>query len=405
MISAREALAFILNHITVGPETVVPAGQALGLVLAEDVCAPDDVPPFANSAMDGYAVRSSDTAGSCGKRPRLLGLIETVPAGSLPKKRIGAGQATKIMTGAPLPPGADAVLAAENSAEKNGAVLCLAPVRRGENVRRAGEDVRRGERVLRKGALVRPQEMGMLGAAGKTRVRVVRRPRVAILATGSELIEAGRTPGPGQVRNCNNLSLIGLVGKYGAEPVDLGLVRDDERALKSRIAAAAAYDLVVASGGVSVGECDMVKTILSRLGECARFWQVRVKPGKPLAFAIVRGKPVFGLPGNPVSAIVSFEQFVRPALLKMMGRTRLHKPVIKACCKKRIEKPRGRAHLIRARVWRSGGKYHASPVRAQGSGALSSMVKADGLIVVPASKTAVRPGETVRVMMLDWAEE
>ncbi len=405
MISVREALTFILNHITVGRETVVPTEEALGLVLAEDVRAPNDIPPFTNSGMDGYAGRSSDTTGASRKRPRILSLLETVPAGTVPKRRIGPGQATKIMTGAPLPLGADAVLIAEDSGEKNGSVLCFAQVRRGENVRRSGEDVKRGERVLPKGALVRPQEMGMLGAMGRTRVRVIKRPRVAILATGSELVEVERTPGPGQVRNCNNLSLIGLIRKYGAEPVDMGLVRDNERALGARIVAAAACDLVVTSGGVSVGEYDIVKTTLSKLGTCVNFWQVRIKPGKPFAFALVKGTPVFGLPGNPVSAIVSFEQFVRPAILKMAGRTKLSKPVITACCERRIDKPPDRVHLVRASVWKRGGRYHASPVGRQGSGILTSMVKADGLIIVPARKTVVRSGEMVRVMMLDWAEE
>lgn len=405
MISVSEALTFILNHTKEGPATVVSTEEALGLVLAEDVRALNDIPPFTNSAMDGYAVRSSDTRGASRKRPLTLKLLETVPAGRMPTKRVSAGWATKIMTGAPMPRGADAVLVAEDSDEKNGSILCFAVVRRGENVRRAGEDARRGERVLPKGTRIRPQEMGMLGAIGRTRVRVIRRPRVAILATGSELVEADRTPGPGQIRNCNNLSLIGLVKKYGAEPVNLGLVRDDARALRGRIIAGASCDLVVTSGGVSVGEQDLVKETLARLGAGVKFWQVRVKPGKPLAFGLVRGTPVFGLPGNPVSVIVSFEQFVRPALLKMMGRKKLKKPVITAILQNSIEKPAGRIHLIRARIRRRGGKYHASPLGPQGSGMLTSMVMADGLIIVPARKTAVRAGETVRVMMPDWSEE
>jgi len=405
MISVREALAFILNHIKAGPETVVPTAEALGLVLAEDVRAPNDIPSFTNSAMDGYAVRSSDTRNASRRRPLTLKLLETVPAGRVPKKRICAGWATKIMTGAPLPRGADAVLIAEDSGEKNGSILCFADLRRGENVRRAGEDVTRGERVLPKGTLIRPQEMGMLGALGRARVRVIRRPRVAILATGSELVEADRTPGPGQIRNCNNLSLIGLVRKYGAEPVNLGLVRDDARLLRARIIAAASCDLVVTSGGVSVGEHDLVKTVLARLGTAVKFWQVRVKPGKPLAFGLVRGTPVFGLPGNPVSVIVSFEQFVRPALLRMRGLTKLTKPVIMARCERRIEKPADRVHLIRARVRRRRGKYYAAPAGLQGSAILTSMVMADGLIIVPARKTVVRAGEMVHVMMLDWSEE
>lgn len=404
MIAIEEALQIILNHIKEGPETVVDIEKALGLVLAGDVRAAGDIPPFTNSAMDGYAVRSSDTRGASRDNPVKLALLEDIPAGRVPSKEVNSGRATKVMTGAPLPAGADSVIVVEETKERDGSVLCFSAVKAGENIRRAGEDVRDNEPVLPRGTVIRPQEMGMLAATGTTRVRVFKRPRVAILATGSELVEAGNTPGPGQIRNCNNYSLIGLVKKYGAEPEDLGIVSDDENALRERLLAAASRDIIVTSGGISVGEHDLVKKVLAALGAEMKFWKVCMKPGKPLAFGLIKGKPIFGLPGNPVSVIVSFEQFVRPAILKMIGRKKLVKPIITAICERRIEKPTDRVHLVRAGVTRRGDSYYASPTGAQGSGILTSLVRANGLIVLPKETSVVEAGDSVKVMMLDWKE-
>ncbi|MCX6355069.1 MAG: molybdopterin molybdotransferase MoeA [Candidatus Aureabacteria bacterium] len=405
MITIEHALTLILNNIKVGPSTVVDACDALGLVFAEDARARNNIPPFDNSAMDGYAVRSADTRGASPRSPVILQLLEDVPAGHLPKKTLGLGWATKIMTGAPVPRGADAIIIVEDTEEKDGVVRCCAEVKRGENIRRSGEDVRKGEAVLRKGNSIRPQEMGMLAAMGRTRVRVIRRPRVAILATGDELIPPDRIPGPGQVRNCNNHSLVGLVKKCNAEPVDLGIAPDDSAKLHAQLREAAACDMIITSGGVSVGEHDLVKKVLAEMGAKMKFWQVCMKPGKPLAFGLIRGKPVFGLPGNPVSVIVSFEIFVRPAILRMMGKKRLDRPLITAILEKRIEKPADRVHFIRAKVCLKGTRYHASPTGPQGSGILKSLVMGGGLIVLPKAKTVAKAGEKVAVMMLDPAEE
>jgi len=320
-------------------------------------------------------------------------------------QRVRRGEAAKIMTGAPMPRGADAVLMVENAKERDGFVLCRAAVARGENVRRAGEDVRKGKRILARGRSIRPQEMGMLAAVGRSRVRVYARPRVAILATGSELVAPDRAPGPGQVRDCNSFTLAGLISKYGAEPVDFGIVPDDPRALRRTMLAASRCDMIVSSGGVSVGEYDVPKRVLAEVGTRVKVWQVRMKPGKPLAFGLVRGKPFFGLPGNPVSVMVSFEQFVRPAILAMMGRRRLRKPVIRAVLEEGTAASGDRVNLIRVRVRKRGGAYRARPTGPQGSGILASMVAADGLAVVPVGRRRVRAGEQVRVMMLDWNEE
>jgi molybdopterin molybdotransferase len=405
MIPIDEALDYILNHITRGPEALVRVRDALGLVLARDVRATSAIPPFTNSAMDGYAVRSADTRGAASHRPVTLGITEVVPAGTWPSKTVRAGTAAKIMTGAAMPRGADAVLIVEHAEERGNNVICRGAVAPGENVRRAGEDVRQGERILVRGKVIRPQEMGMLAAAGMTRVRVYARPRVAVLATGSELVAPHRIPGPGQVRNCNNLSLAGLLRKYGAAPVDLGIVRDEPRALQRKMLAASRYDMIIASGGVSVGEYDLARRVLARIGAAVKVWQVRVKPGKPLAFGLIRGKPFFGLPGNPVSVMVSFEYFVRPAILTMMGRVRLGKPHITAELEREITTSGDRVNLVRARVRRRAGRYYARATGPQGSGILASMVAADGLIVIPAGRTSVRAGEKVSVMMLDWSEE
>lgn len=401
MILIGRARRYILNHITPLPAATVPAGETLGLVLAEDVRADGDVPPFRNSAMDGYAVRSADTRGASRARPALLRLAEVVPAGKTPSRTVRPGTAAKIMTGAVLPRGADAVLIVERAAERGRTVLCFAEARRGENVRRAGEDIPRGGLVLRRGAVVRPQEMGMIAAAGRTAVRAVPRPRVAILATGSELVRPGRAPGPGRIRNCNNLSLAGLVRTCGADPVDLGIVPDDPALVRRALLAARGFDMLLLSGGVSVGEYDVVRRVLSRVGTAARVWQVRVKPGKPLAFGLLGRMPVFGLPGNPVSVMVSFELFVRPALLAMAGRRPRAAPVVGAALDGRIENDSGRVFLVRARVTRAGGRLAARPVRGQGSGILMSMVRANGLIVVPARARRVRRGAAVRVMLFD----
>lgn len=404
MISMEEALHRILDTITPGPAAVAEIRNARGLVLARGVRSRVDVPAFTNSAMDGYAVRGRDTRGASRRRPVGLRVVETVPAGSVPTRRVGPGQASAIMTGAPMPAGADAVLIVENTARRGDTVRCMAGVRAGENVRRAGEDVRRGTQVLPRGTVIRPQEMGMLAAVGVTRVPVIRRPRVALLSTGNELVDAGRRPRRGQVRDCNRVALHGLVSKYGAVPVDLGIAGDDARELRRRLRRAASCDLVITSGGVSVGAYDLVRRVLAGLGARMLFWRVRVKPGKPVAFGLLGRTPIFGLPGNPVSAIVSFEVFVRPALLAMMGRVKLAKPVIPAVLRGRIVKPSDRVHLVRARVRSRGGRIVAAPTGPQGSAILTSLTGADGLIVVPRRTTVVETGEPVRVMMLDQPE-
>jgi molybdopterin molybdotransferase len=307
------------------------------------------------------------------------------------------------MTGAPLPQGADAVIMVEDTSADDTVINCFKAVSAGENVRTQGEDVENKELVLAKHTVLRPQEIGMLAAIGKNKVTVFAPPRVAILATGNELVDASSSPGPAEIRNCNSYSLISLVRKYHAVPIDFGIIRDDKTLLRKALVKAAIYEMIITSGSVSVGMYDLVKETLDELGADMKFWRVRMKPGKPLAFGLIKDTPVFGLPGNPVSIIVSFEQFVRPALLKTMGHKKLSKPVITAIAAKNINEASDRVHLVRGFVTPTGNAFSVTTTGPQGSGILKSFIHANGLIIIPSGKT-IKAGEPVQVMMFDWPE-
>jgi len=319
------------------------------------------------------------------------------------------------MTGAPIPPGSDAVVPFEQTSEGRGEAKWTADrvkvyeaVRVGDNVREAGEDVRRGQRVLAAGHVLRPQDIGILAALGCPEVKVVRRPRVAILATGDELVDVEEPVTPGKIRNSNEYTTLGLVKRYGGVPVPLGIARDtvEDLTAKIREGLAQRVDLFLTSAGVSVGDFDMVKNVLAAEGEM-HFWQVAMKPGKPLAFGMVRDVPLLGLPGNPVAAMVAFEVFGRPAILKMGGHTSWEKPSVHAILDEDVRNS-GRRHYMRARVRREADGYHVttrgSGVQVQGSGILSSLVWANGLVVVPEEVTFIQAGSTAEVWMLDWPE-
>jgi molybdopterin molybdotransferase len=411
-----EALDYILGHVTRLGSHPVRIVEALDRVLAEDVVSVVDIPPFANSAMDGYAVRSADVASVSPDAPVTLSVIAEVPAGTLPDRPVTPGTAMRIMTGAPIPPGSDAVVPFEQTSEGRpegflrpfGSVQVYEAVRVGDNVREAGEDVRRGQRVLAAGHVLRPQDIGILAALGCPEVKVVRRPRVAILATGDELVDVEEPATPGKIRNSNEYTAVGLVKRYGGVPVPLGIARDtvEDLTAKIREGLAQSVDLFLTSAGVSVGDFDMVKNVLAAEGEM-HFWQVAMKPGKPLAFGMVRDVPLLGLPGNPVAAMVAFEVFARPAILKMGGHTSWEKPSVHAILDEDVRNS-GRRHYMRARVRREADGYHVtthgSGVQVQGSGILSSLVWANGLVVVPEEVTFIQAGSTVEVWMLDWPE-
>jgi molybdopterin molybdotransferase len=401
MLSVEEAVERILGAFhPLEPETV-PILETLGRILAQDVYADVDIPPYANSSMDGYAVLAADTAGASRGDPRRLRVIADLAAGYVAEVAVTPGTAVRIMTGAPIPPGADAVVRVEDTEARDDWVHVFTQVAAGRYVRPAGEDVRQGELVLRRGTAVRPQEVGMLATLGHGEVQVVRRPRVAILATGDEVVEIDEPLAPGKIRDANSHSNAAQVIKYGGIPVMLGIARDRVQDLTDRIRAGLAQgvDLFLTSGGVSVGDFDVVKDVLAAQGEI-NFWRVRMKPGKPMAFGRIEDVPILGLPGNPVSVMVSFETFVRPALLKMQGVTDWERPTVEATLMDEVGHKDDRRHYLRVRVERHGGERRAYLTGGQGSGILSSMVKANALAIVPEDWTHAPAGARVQVIML-----
>jgi molybdopterin molybdotransferase len=397
VLSVEEALEQILATVRVLEPERVPILEALGRVLAEEVAADRDIPPLPNSAMDGYAVRAADVA----HIPARLRVIAEAPAGRLCPAEVAPGTAVRIMTGAPIPAGADTVIPFEHTRTDDEWVEVLREVRPGANVREAGEDVRAGQVVLTPGRVLRPQEIGMLAALGRTEVAVVRRPRVAILATGDEVVPPWETPGPGQIRDANSYTVAAQVRRYGGIPLILGIVRDEEALVREGIRRALAEraDLIVTSGGVSIGDFDLVKGVLATEGEM-RFWSLNMKPGRPLAFGIVGGVPLVGLPGNPVAAMIATELFVRPAVLKMQGFTDWPWPELRARLTDPITRKDGRRHYLRVRLRETDGGWEATLTGDQGSGILYSLVQADGLAVIPEDVNHLPAGAEVRVLRI-----
>jgi molybdopterin molybdotransferase len=409
MISVDEALEFILKQIEPGAAEKVTILDALDRVLAEDIYSDVNVPPFDNSTMDGYAVRAVDTVNASRENPQSLRVVADLAAGYTTEVVVRPGTAIRIMTGAPIPMGADSVVRFEETSEGNNGdrvsrrINVFKAVVAGENVRSAGEDISLGELVLLKGQVIRPQEIGVLASLGKSQVQVIRRPQVAILATGDELVGIDEKVTPGKIRNSNEYSNAALVRRYGGIPIMLGIARDDKTELEAKIREGLdrGADLFLTSGGVSVGDYDMVKDVLASEGEVL-FWQVRMKPGKPLAFGQVRGVPLIGLPGNPVAAMVSFEQFVRPCMLKMQGKTHLHKPTVKAILTETVTSGGWRSFKRVVVETRNGHRY-ATIARPRGSSNLTSMARANGLAVISEGVSRVEAGQEVEVQMLDWS--
>ncbi len=407
MHSVEDALQQALVHFHPLDAERVPILKALDRVLAEDVISEFDIPPHANSAMDGYAVHADDTKGAGRQTPCTLHVIGNLAAGHVLDTRITSGTAVRIMTGAPIPPGADAIVRFEDASCEGESVHIFSEVHVGKDLRSAGEDVGRGEPVLRKGMHLRPQEVGMLAALGRVDVAVVRRPRVAILATGDELVDVGHSLTPGRIYDANGYSNAAQVLRYGGIPIQLGIVQDCKHVLAKKMEEGLAQDvdLFLVSGGVSVGDFDVVKEALIDKGEIS-FWRVCMKPGKPLAFGTIRGErgtsvPLLGMPGNPVSAMVSFELFARPALLTMLGESDLEKPSVEAMLVDAIAHKDDRRHYVRVLLEEKDGERYAHLAGNQGSGVLSSMVRANGLAVIPEELASVPAGQRVQVMLLD----
>ncbi len=401
MISVEEALNQILATIAPLSPEKISLMDALGRVVGEDVIASRDIPPRDNSAMDGYAVRFADIRKASQEKPISLTVIEDIPAGTIPQKAVGPGEASRIMTGAPVPDGADTVVRMEDTHKGDHTVAILHAASRGQDIRLSGEDVRRGEIVIPCGSIVRPADVGMLASLGRSFVTVFQRPLVAILATGDELVDIDEAPSSWKIVNSNSYSVAAQVRECGASPLLLGIAKDRREDLMEKFRAAMRADIIISSGGVSVGDYDLVKDIMKEVGNRMKFWQVAMKPGKPLAFGAIGGIPVFGLPGNPVSSMVSFEQFIRPALLKMMGYENLFRRAVKATLNEDIVKSKGARHFIRGSVTCAQGRYRVTTTGEQGSGILKSMVRANGLIVLPEDVGACQKGDEVTVQLLD----
>jgi len=394
MLTVEEALDAILSRVSpLGSERVDVVG-ALGRVLAEPIVSRREIPPWPNSSMDGYAVRAQDTG--TGARLAIVGRVE---AGALPTRAVGRGETMRIFTGAPLPEGADTVVPQEDVAAVDGHIEVGRAFERAAFVRPRGEDVRVGERVLEAGTVLTAAEIGLLATLGYGQVRVHRRPRVAVLSTGNELADLGTEPGPGQIPNTNTYTLMAQILESGGDPASLGVAPDRLEAIEGRIRAARDADVLISSAGVSVGELDLVREALLRAGAELHLWQVSMRPGKPITFGSLGSRPVWGLPGNPVSAMVTFELFVRPALLKMGGRRRLSRPRVRARALATVPNPGSRRGYLRVTLERTAEGLGARLTGEQGSAILRSMVAADGLAVVPGD-TVVPPGGELEIVLL-----
>ena len=368
---------------------------SLGRVLAEDVVATWNLPFYDNSAMDGFAVRAADCRP--GGSLRVTGYI---PAGGTVTPAIEPGCAVRIMTGAPIPPGCDAVVPVEETEERGDAFLLKERVERSQHIRFRGEDVRSGDSVVSAGTIIHPPEISMLASFGKATVPVYRRARVAVLSTGDELIELGEQPVSGKIINSNALSLAAAVREIGAEPIILGIARDSMESHRERMAEGLKADVLITSAGVSAGDRDLVRDCLAELGVNQLFWKVDIKPGRPTAFGIKDGKPVFSLPGNPVSTMVTFEELVRPALLKMMGHRGVIKPYVQATLRSEVRKKPGRVHFIRVRIEMENGVHWATSAGDQNTGILGTMLRANGIAMLPKDKAVFSAGEVVSVHLL-----
>jgi molybdenum cofactor synthesis domain-containing protein len=404
MIPLEEAQKQILATVPRLPAESVPLADALGLVTAETLVASDPIPPFANTGVDGFAVRAADTAPATPDSPVRLRIVDELPAGKAPTVPVAPGEAIRIMTGAPVPEGCDAIVMVEDTAAEGEYVAIRKAARAGDHVRPAGGDLEVGDPAIPAGSVLGPAGIGVVASLGQASVKVVRRARVAVMSTGDELVQPGTPLAIGQIRDSNRPMLMGLVAQAGCEVVDFGVGIDDEAIITERLRkAAATCDAVVTSGGVSMGDYDVIKAVLGQIAEM-NWWQVAIRPAKPLAFGMLSGVPVFGLPGTPVSSHVSFELFARPALLQMMGQTRRFRPVTPAIAAHDMRRRSdGKLHLNRVTLTRShdgSGRLVAADAGGQASNVLSAMAASDGLTLIPDGE-GLRAGDDVDVMRLD----
>ncbi len=407
LMNVDQAVEQVLQHFARLPPEPVGLPDALNRIAAADIIAPGNIPPFANSSMDGFAVRAAATHGA-DNLPITLQVVMDIPAGSMPQGRLGAGEAARIMTGAPMPDGADAVVPVENTdarwnAGSNASLPAAVQVRRsvkaGDYVRPAGEDIPAGAHVIPAGRIIRAAEIGILASLGMETVSVIRQPRVAILSTGDELVDVGEALTPGKIRDSNGYVLAALAETYGAIPLRIPIARDTLEDVRRRFREAldSKPDLIISSAGVSVGAFDVVRAVMDELGKID-FWRINLRPGKPLAFGHLGGVPFFGLPGNPVSAMVTFDIFVRPALLRLRGGDE-RVPYVQAIVGEDLHSD-GRRTYLRVTLRHEHGVWVATTTGNQSSGALTSMMLADGLLIVPEDMGTIPAGTALPVRLL-----
>ncbi len=391
---ARSAFMEALKPTRISP-VQVSVSAALGRILAENVIAEGDLPPFDRSAVDGYAVRAQDTFETSQFNPKTLKLTQ--------ENRVGPKEARQIWTGNPLPPGADAAVMMEHTRKIGEGIEVWAPLPPGENVSKRGEDVKRGEVALKAGTRLRPHHMALLAALGKTRVDVAKKPLVALLSTGNELVELGREPEPHQVTDVNRLALSSMCLELGAETLDLGITRDDAEEIGAKIRGGLGRaDVIIVTGGTSVGHADLVPTVVGRMGKPGIIVHgIAIRPGMPTALAVLQDKPIFMLSGNPVAAMVGFEVFARPLILKLLGMESEPRPMVKARLTQRVASALGRRVFLRVKVFKKDGKFFAEPVRVKGSGIITTMTKANGYVIISENREGLDQGEVVTVHLFD----
>jgi molybdopterin molybdotransferase len=403
-LAAGEAARRILAEVRRQPALRVPLDDALDSVLAEDIVSPLDIPPWANSAMDGYAVRGDDVAGASPERPVRLPVVEHIPAGAFPTRSLGPGESARIFTGAPVPDGCDTVVRQEDTDLGAHRVTIVSDRDRGSNVRPAGEDIRRGATVLSAGTVLGAAQLGVLASLAVAHPLVYRRPRVAILGGGDEIVDVDRPEeilSGRKIASSNTHTLVAMVRKAGGEPVNLGIARDTPESLREHLGRALDCDLLVTSAGISVGEHDYVRAVLDELGGQQRFWRIRMRPGAPVGFGQVSGIPWIGLPGNPVSTMVTFELFVRPAIRKMSGHALPFRRSVPVVLAESISLTPKLQHFLRGIVSFGSGPASARLTGPQGSGLLTSMARANALLLIPEGQLETPAGAELQAILLD----
>lgn len=402
MIRVDEALRIVLEYIRTLPAEEVSLIEALGRILAEPVYADIAIPQHDNSAMDGYAVRADDLKGASKNHPVNVDVIADLRAGEMPAHSVSKNRVIRIMTGAVIPQGADAVVMVEYT-ERDGKnkVNIFHEAQHGDNIRKTGEDITNGELVIQKGTLLNSAHIGILASLGRSRIKVTRRPKVAVLATGDEIIDIDDALEPGKLRSSNSYTLHSQIVQCSGIPKNLGIAHDKPEELKGKISQGLDCDLILTSGGVSVGDYDLVKYILLQMGTEIKFWKVAIKPGKPLVFGMIQGIPLFGLPGNPVSSMICFEIFVRPAILKLLGTAHDTRKEFDAVLEEDIQKKKGLRYFLRAHTRWDEGVFLTRTIGPQGSGILKSMALANSLIILPEEEVEIVKGTRVTVRFLD----